>query len=203
MARLLLRSPDGADSSPSLPRLDPASPARAQLLQCVGTVLLPALSLCECSPGIALEVWSVVSELHYEERYMLYALWNEVRPPARAGTPRSRRSRMAPLPQASHPRVELARRRAQYHARQLMKRLAAENVRIMGRQIAKVAHANPLVTVRTILDQIESYDNLIVPVRAAWPRRWWPPPPCAHVRRVHARVWAGGGVTQVPDPTRV
>ena len=46
-------------------------------------------------------------------------------------------------------------------ARYALKRLSKDNIRDMSRQLAKVAHSNPLVVYATILSQIESYDNMV------------------------------------------
>ncbi|KAL3916275.1 MAG: hypothetical protein SGILL_005249 [Bacillariaceae sp.] len=46
-------------------------------------------------------------------------------------------------------------------ARYVLKRLSKDNIRDMSRQLAKVTHANPLVVFATILNQIESYDNMV------------------------------------------
>ena len=40
--------------------------------------------------------------------------------------------------------------------------MSKDNIRDMGKQISKVAHNNPLVVFTLILNQIESYDNLIL-----------------------------------------
>jgi THO complex subunit 2 len=43
----------------------------------------------------------------------------------------------------------------------IFKRMSKENVKDMGRQLARVAHNNPMVVFTLMLNQIESYDNLI------------------------------------------
>jgi THO complex subunit 2 len=42
-----------------------------------------------------------------------------------------------------------------------LKRISKDNIRDMSRQFAKVTHSNPLVVFTTILNQIESYDNMV------------------------------------------
>jgi Transcription- and export-related complex subunit. len=44
----------------------------------------------------------------------------------------------------------------------LLKRMSKDNIRDMGKQVSKVAHNNPLVVFTLMLNQIESYDNLIL-----------------------------------------
>lgn len=46
----------------------------------------------------------------------------------------------------------------------MMRRLSKENIKQYGRHLAKITHANPGVVFETILAQIQSYENLIVPV---------------------------------------
>ena len=43
-----------------------------------------------------------------------------------------------------------------------LKRMSKDNIKDMGKQISKIAHNNPLVVFTLILNQIESYDNLIL-----------------------------------------
>ena len=46
----------------------------------------------------------------------------------------------------------------------MMRRLSKENTKQYGRHLGKITHSNPGVVFDTILSQIQSYDNLIVPV---------------------------------------
>ena len=39
-----------------------------------------------------------------------------------------------------------------------------ENLRQLGRMVAKLAHANPMTVLRTIVHQIEAYRDMITPV---------------------------------------
>ena len=51
-------------------------------------------------------------------------------------------------------------------ARRMLKRVANERrfSKHVGRQLAKIAHSNPLVVFHVILSQIEYYDNMIMPI---------------------------------------
>jgi THO complex subunit 2 len=111
-------------------------------------VLVASLSLFVPSPAIAGDLWSLLSILPYPTRYRLYHDWRG------SGLEMTGLS-SKPLPQV---KSEMEAGRA---ARYALKRLSKENVRDMGRQMAKVTHSNPLVVFTTILSQIESYDNLI------------------------------------------
>ncbi|CAB4304214.1 unnamed protein product [Prunus armeniaca] len=48
--------------------------------------------------------------------------------------------------------------------RRILKRLAKENLKQLGRMVAKLAHANPMTVLRTIVHQIEAYRDMITPV---------------------------------------
>ncbi|KAK6146688.1 hypothetical protein DH2020_020557 [Rehmannia glutinosa] len=48
--------------------------------------------------------------------------------------------------------------------RRILKRLAKENLKQLGRMVAKLAHANPMTVLRTIVHQIEAYRDMIAPV---------------------------------------
>ncbi|KAL3903996.1 MAG: hypothetical protein SGILL_010236, partial [Bacillariaceae sp.] len=114
--------------------------------------LVPALSLFPSNPAISTELWSVLKCLSYPTRYDLYQGWRGM------GLERGGLSSTAsgkPLPNV------LSEMEAGKAARYVLKRLSKDNVRDMSRQLAKVTHANPLVVFATILNQIESYDNLV------------------------------------------
>lgn len=110
--------------------------------------LVSAISLFAPNPGIAADLWSVLSILPYPTRYHLYQDWKG------AGLERKGLS-SKPLALV---RCEMEAGKA---ARYALKRLSKENVRDMGRQISKESHSNPLVVFSLVLNQIESYDNLI------------------------------------------
>ena len=64
----------------------------------------------------------------------------------------------------SSPELTLARMRTADETKRMMRRLSKENTKQYGRHLGKITHANPCVVFDTILSQIQSYDNLIVPV---------------------------------------
>jgi THO complex subunit 2 len=124
---------------------DKLSPTIYNLLR---LVLVPTLSLLPPDPGIAADLWSVLSILPYSTRYQLYRDW-------RGGGLERAGMGSKPLLQV------LCEMEAGKAARYTLKRLSKDNIRDMGRQVSKVTHSNPLVVFSTILGQIESYDNLI------------------------------------------
>jgi THO complex subunit 2 len=114
--------------------------------------LVPSNSLFPSNPAVSTELWLVLQQLPYPIRYTMYSEWKGM------GLGRGGMSSMAggkPLPNVLS-EVETGKA-----ARYVLKRLSKENIRDMSRQLAKVTHANPLVVYATILDQIESYDNMV------------------------------------------
>ena len=110
--------------------------------------LVPSISILPPNPALSVDLWFVLDLLPFSVRYKLYGDWRG---------PGLERSGMDLKPMA---RVQ-AEMMAGKEARHCLKRISRENVRDMGRQVSKVTHSNPIVVFMTILNQIESYDNLI------------------------------------------
>lgn len=49
----------------------------------------------------------------------------------------------------------------QLDTRRILKRLAKENLKQLGRMVAKLAHANPMTVLRTIVNQVSIYYKLL------------------------------------------
>lgn len=60
----------------------------------------------------------------------------------------------------NNPHIKIAYGKAEKATKDILKRLSKENVRPMMRRLAKISFSNPLPCFLTILQQIESYDNL-------------------------------------------
>lgn len=60
----------------------------------------------------------------------------------------------------NNPYIRMAYGKAEKSTKDVLKRLSKENVRPMMRRLAKISFSNPLPCFLTILQQIESYDNL-------------------------------------------
>ncbi|XP_057960883.1 THO complex subunit 2 [Malania oleifera] len=118
--------------------------ARARIEEALGTCLLPSLQLIPANPAVGQEIWEVMNLLSYEVRYRLYGEWEK------------EDERM--------PMVLAARQTAKLDTRRILKRLAKENLKQLGRMVAKLAHANPMTVLRTIVHQIEAYRDMITPV---------------------------------------
>ncbi|ELU01720.1 hypothetical protein CAPTEDRAFT_223841 [Capitella teleta] len=116
-----------------------------QLLTVYDEVLLPSLSLLPNNCAVAEEIWGFIKLLRYEYRYRLYGQWKNES-------------------QTSHARLIRVKADVLDRAKYIMKRLAKENVKPLGRQIGKLTHSNPGIMFEYILSQIQRYDNFIVPV---------------------------------------
>jgi THO complex subunit 2 len=116
------------------------------------TFLVPSLSLFSSNPAISTELWSVLSCLPYATRYRMYGEWRGAGL-ATAGLGSSGAGK--PL---ANVESEMEAGKA---TRYSLKRLSKDNIRDMSRQLAKVTHSNPMVVFTTILNQIESYDNMV------------------------------------------
>ncbi|XP_060213787.1 THO complex subunit 2 isoform X4 [Lycium barbarum] len=118
--------------------------ARSRIEEALGGCLLPSLQLIPANPAVGLEIWELMNLLPYEVRYRLYGEWEK--------------------DDEQFPMLLAARQTAKLDTRRILKRLAKENLKQLGRMVAKLAHANPMTVLRTIVHQIEAYRDMITPV---------------------------------------
>ncbi|TVU36042.1 hypothetical protein EJB05_17953 [Eragrostis curvula] len=116
----------------------------SRIEEALGSCLLPSLQLIPANPAVDMEIWGVLSLLPYETRFRLYGEWEKET--------------------EQNPIVLAARQTAKLDTRRLLKRLAKENLKPLGRMVAKLAHANPMTVLRTIVQQVEAYRDMITPV---------------------------------------
>jgi hypothetical protein len=119
------------------------------LLKLLQSFLVPSLSLFSCNPSLSSELWCAVARLSYVERYNLYASWQGGA--LEKGAIASKKVRWLVA------RELVAGKEVRY----ALKRLSKDTIRDSSRSIAKVCHYQPLVVFSSILNQIESYDNLV------------------------------------------
>lgn len=136
-------NPESITGGNRLPRLH-LKEARSRIEEALGTCLLPSLQLIPANPAVGQEIWEVMNLLPYEVRYRLYGEWEK--------------------DDERIPMVLAARQTAKLDTRRILKRLAKENLKQLGRMVAKLAHANPMTVLRTIVHQIEAYRDMITPV---------------------------------------
>ena len=106
--------------------------------------LLPAVSLTSANAAVLHDMWLILKQLPYTARFALYGEWEH-----RAYT---------------RPELRFRRAETEREARVILRRVSTDNLRASGRSLAKAAHANPTVFFRVVLNQVQSYDNLIEPV---------------------------------------
>ncbi|GAB2282383.1 THO complex subunit 2 [Dionaea muscipula] len=118
--------------------------ARSRIEEALGSCILPSLQLIPANPAVGHGIWEVMCLLPYETRYRLYGEWEK--------------------DDERSPMILAARQTAKLDTRRILKRLAKENLKQLGRMVAKLAHANPVTVLRTIVCQIEAYRDMITPV---------------------------------------
>ncbi|XP_047330287.1 THO complex subunit 2 isoform X2 [Impatiens glandulifera] len=118
--------------------------ARLRIEEALGSCLLPSLQLVPANPAVGQVIWEVMNLLPYEARYRLYGEWEK--------------------DDERTPMILVARQTAKLDTRRILKRLAKENLKQLGRMVAKLAHASPMTVLRTIVNQIEAYRDMIAPV---------------------------------------
>jgi THO complex subunit 2 len=107
--------------------------------------VLPALSMSEGNIGLEYEVWEWIKVLPYQDRFTIYGTWQ---------TELYR----------DIPELLLKRAQTVKDAKRILRRVSKDNIKQYGRILGKITHANPLITFATMLDQIQVYENLIVPI---------------------------------------
>ena len=143
-----------------------------ETLVVLSTFLVPSLSLFPSNPDLSRELWSVLQLLPYSIRYKLYSAW---RSPAlekgvlRSMLPKDIKAGNFPKPlDCIESEIKTA-----IEAKSIMKRISKENIEDKlipnkpnepgkGRELSGISHNNPLVVFSYILNQIESYDNMIL-----------------------------------------
>ncbi|KAJ2417316.1 THO2 plays a role in transcriptional elongation [Coemansia sp. RSA 2530] len=60
--------------------------------------------------------------------------------------------------------IEMLHHEIRRKVRSIMRRLSGDTVKLMGRQLCSLCHPSPTISLKIILDQVCSYDNLVDPV---------------------------------------
>ena len=105
-------------------------------------LLVPALSLTRCNPGVVNEMFELIKHFSTPIRYSIYAEWYS-----------GQTSRL--------PDIKTAFDQARAETKDVLKRISKTNVKPMARALAKVAYASPGIVFSVAIAQIESYDNLV------------------------------------------
>ncbi|KAJ2317358.1 THO2 plays a role in transcriptional elongation, partial [Coemansia sp. RSA 2704] len=150
--------------------------------------ILPAYSFAAPSAGLSNELWLVVSMLPLAKRYALYRDWSDILtgnhpalPHTTAGNPgdSSRSMDMAMSlddvlddssfddavgalhAQTSYVEIEALGLEVRRQVRSMMRRLSGDTVKLIGRQLCALCHPTPTLSLKIVLDQVCSYDNLV------------------------------------------
>lgn len=119
------------------------------MLNLVSTYLLPALS-GEGGAFLSGLVWSLLGPLPFAVRFAVYGSWQA------AGSGKESVGALGKTTEVAYQEV-----RALHACKGYMKRLSKENIRAVGRQLARLSHGSPVPVFSHILNQIEAFDNLI------------------------------------------
>ncbi|KAJ1827690.1 THO2 plays a role in transcriptional elongation, partial [Coemansia sp. RSA 2599] len=153
--------------------------------------ILPAFSLGAPSAGLSNELWLLISPLSISQRYALYGEWDLVlssgKPflPYIEGADRSAKPLQMDMgmdmslddaldddldgaidgqpvaPSKSYVEIETLYNSTRRQVRSVMRRLSGDTVKLMGRQLCSLCRPTPTVSLKIILDQVCSYDNLV------------------------------------------
>ncbi|KAH3759032.1 THO2 protein [Pelomyxa schiedti] len=102
----------------------------------VKEVLLPSLSLIPSNPAVCIELWDLLMKIPYQQRYSMY-------------------NHLVAVTYKKYPPLIIAAAETMNDSKQQLKRLSAENVKMVGRNIGKFSHHNALISLGTLLDQVE------------------------------------------------
>ncbi|EME32701.1 THO complex subunit 2 [Galdieria sulphuraria] len=105
-------------------------------------VIFPAMSCIKGNPALSIELWRTMCLLRFDERYQIYYL----------------------VKHSIRQEYSLVRRSnswTSFETRRVLRRLAKENVKQFGRWLGKICNGNPLIAAECILEQVQSYENLI------------------------------------------
>lgn len=116
--------------------------------QCIDASILPGLTVGTPNPGLGHELWRLIEKRPYTSRYRSYGILH---------------ARLKDEANA-HPELAMARAKTADETKRMMRRLSKENTRQYGRHLGKLTHVVPSIVFDTMLEQIQAYDNLIVPV---------------------------------------
>ena len=121
---------------------DPSDTNKSRWIELSKRLIVPALSLTKCNPGVVNEVFELIKQFPTRIRFSIYAEWY-------SGTT----SRL--------PDIMAAFSQARAETKDVLKRISKTNTKPMARALAKVAYASPGIVFSVAIAQIETYDNLV------------------------------------------
>jgi hypothetical protein len=113
-------------------------------MRLLATCLLPALTTGPSTPAFACQVWAVLGKLPFHLRYSLYDSWRG-----------EAVGKEAAASGAKPPLLALAETHVLHGTKYQLKRLAKENAKKVGAQLAQLAHRCPLVVWAQVLGHLQ------------------------------------------------
>jgi hypothetical protein len=110
------------------------------------TVLIPSLSMCECNIGLTSDVYSIMKFYNYEQRFTWYSFW---RGKVYESTPELRAVRAS------------VRKSLTVIDRRITS--GSDRNREFGRQLIRVAHSNPVISLEHLLKKVQVCLVLFLP----------------------------------------
>lgn len=111
----------------------------------IADILLPAFTLIPSNVGISNELWAVLRFTSYPIRYQFYGYWST--------------GLYTKYPELLEQKLDTISKTKYFR-----KRVVGSKVKECGRMLVKSALSNPILCFSLILEQIQSFDNFIVPV---------------------------------------
>ncbi|KAK5119981.1 hypothetical protein LTR85_007057 [Meristemomyces frigidus] len=115
---------------------------RARWLELMRRLLVPALSLSKHNPSLTDDVYQLLMFYPVTTRYNIYAEWFT-----------GRTSRL--------PDMKVAFDFNHAEVKEVLRRISNDNVKTQARALGKVAYASPGILITFMINQIESYSNMI------------------------------------------
>ncbi|KAJ9628591.1 THO2 plays a role in transcriptional elongation [Taxawa tesnikishii (nom. ined.)] len=115
---------------------------RSRWLELTKRLLVPALSQTSKNPAVVNELFDLLKLYPTATRYEIYAEWHSG-------------------PTSRSPEIAASFKSARAETLFILKRISKTNVKPMGRALAKIAYSNPGIAMRTAIQQLQSYTNII------------------------------------------
>ena len=110
-------------------------------------IILPAYTLSVTTTAITYDIWSIFSLLSYEQRFELYGYWRNVL-----------------YDDIQYPELNTVKQHTINKTKYYRKRLSTNNLKEMARLLLKFSTHNPTHVFELLLQQVQSFDNMIIPV---------------------------------------
>lgn len=107
--------------------------------------LFEACFLIDCVPNISYELWELMQIMPYAQRFQVYGA------AADAGY-------------QSHFKFKAVYNATLQEVKRNMKRLSDSSIQERGKVLGKLSHSNPIILAKELIDKVEKYDNMIIPI---------------------------------------